>query len=65
LQKSGACLIIAEVQTHPVPIKSARAWQNPKYTFEGCHNETRADMRIPSVILFMWVLCPSFDFAFW
>jgi hypothetical protein len=36
--------------------------QNSKNTFEGCRTKTRADMRIPGGLLFMWGVFPSFRF---
>jgi hypothetical protein len=34
--------------------------QNLKNTSEGCRNKTRADMRIPGGLLFMWGVFPIF-----
>jgi hypothetical protein len=63
VKKSGACLITAKVQNHPGSSKNRQELvQNPKYTSEGCHNETRADMCIPCGLLFMWGVVPSFWF---
>jgi hypothetical protein len=36
--------------------------QNSKNTSEGCRNKTRADMRIPGGLLFMWGVFSSFRF---
>jgi hypothetical protein len=62
-KKSGACLITAKVQTYPSSSKIDRSLHRiQKYTSEGFHNETRADMCIPGGLLFMWGVVSSFRF---
>jgi hypothetical protein len=46
----------------PVQQNRQQLTQNPKYTSEGFHNETRADMRILGGLLFMWGIVHSFQF---
>jgi hypothetical protein len=58
-KKSGGLLFSAKVQNHPVPAKSAGTCAKFKKYYR---NKTRADMRIPSGLLFMWGVFPTFRF---
>jgi hypothetical protein len=49
-------------KTTPVPSKSAATCTKFKKYSEGCRNKTRADMRIPGGLLFMWGVFSSFRF---
>jgi hypothetical protein len=62
-KKLGGLLFSAKVQNHPG--SSEIGWnlhKIKKNTFKGCRNKTRADMRIPGGLLFMWGVFPSFRF---
>jgi hypothetical protein len=57
-------LVLLPLKCKLTPVQQNRQelMQNPKYTSEGFHNETRADMRIPGGLLFMWGVAHNFQF---
>jgi hypothetical protein len=62
-KKSGGLLFSAKVQNHSGSNEISRNLHKiRKNAFEGLHNKTRADMRIPSGLLFMWGVFPGFRF---
>jgi hypothetical protein len=62
-KKSEGLLFSAKVQNHPGSNEIGRNLHKiQKNTSEGCRNKTRADMRIPGGLLFMWGVFPSFRF---